>query len=111
VRVREEHRPLALAQVVAGRFAGELLVAEDPQDVVAQLEASPTGTPNADSEASRPASAPASTAPRCRGRSTVYLADLKCTTRMAVSRSLSPEAWATTSRNCPATTSVRQASR
>ena len=37
-RQRHQHRPLALDQVVAGRLAGHLGVAEHPEQVVAQLE-------------------------------------------------------------------------
>ncbi len=37
-RAHDEHRPLALAQVVARRLAGDLRVAEDAEHVVAELE-------------------------------------------------------------------------
>ena len=37
-RVRDQHRALALAKIVAGRLAGQLRVAEDPEQVVAELE-------------------------------------------------------------------------
>ena len=37
-RVRDQHRALALAEVVTDRLAGQLGVAEDPQQVVAELE-------------------------------------------------------------------------
>ena len=66
---------LALAQVVAGRLAGLGRVAEHAEHVVAQLErlAERQAVRAVDAGAGR-APAPASAAPRCSGRSTVYFA-------------------------------------
>ena len=74
---RDEHRALALAQVVAGRLAGDLGVAEDAEQVVAQLEG----------DAERQAELPQrgelverarrrGTPPITSGDSTLYFADL-----------------------------------
>ena len=74
---RDQHRALALGEVVAGRLAGDLRVAEDAEQVVAQLERLAERQPERGSarRAGR-GSAPARAAPTCSGRSMEYFADL-----------------------------------
>ena len=73
----DQHRALALDQVVAGRLAGGRGVAEHPEQVVAQLERLAERQPErASAGAAVGASAPASVAPMCSGRSMEYFADL-----------------------------------
>ena len=76
-RERDEHGALALDEVVAGGLAGLLGVAEDAEQVVAQLE----GLAERQAEAASAARAvrrvaPARPAPMCSGRSMEYFADL-----------------------------------
>ena len=83
-RDRDEHGALALAQVVAARLAGDLGVAEDAEQVVAQLVGDAEGQAEPAQRVelrrrSRPAMAP----PITRGDSTVYFADLYTITRSA----------------------------
>ena len=76
-RDRDQRRGLALAQVVADRLAGDRALAERAEHVVAELERLAHRQSDR-RERRRPArrSGPASAAPRCSGRSTVYLPDL-----------------------------------
>jgi len=69
---REQRSGLSLAQVVADRLARHPLLAEHAQQVVAELERLPSGMPIALSGSRSSVSLPASAAPRCSGRSTVY---------------------------------------
>ena len=74
---RDEHGALALDQVVAGGLAGGGRVAEDAEQVVAQLERLAQRQPERRQlAASSRAEAPASAAPMCSGRSMEYFADL-----------------------------------
>ena len=74
---RDQHGALALDQVVAGGLAGGRRVAEDAEQVVAQLERLAERQPERRQLGQRaPASAPASAAPMCSGRSMEYFADL-----------------------------------
>ena len=78
----DQHRALALAQVVAGRLAGLGGVAEHAEDVVAQLERLAERQPvRAQSAGDSVGEPPARAAPRCSGRSIVYFAP--CTGRPA----------------------------
>ena len=101
-RQRDEHRALALDQVVAGRLAGHRRVAEDAEQVVAQLE----GLAEREAEAAelgdlrarrrRPGrrrcggGARWSTSPTC-----------SAAPSSPCPRRPRPRAWAETSRNCP----------
>ena len=76
-RQRDQHRALALDEVVAGRLAGRRRVAEHAEQVVAQLERLAERQPERGSAASiTSADAPARAAPMCSGRSMEYFADL-----------------------------------
>ena len=75
---RQEGRGLALAEVVTDRLAGHRLVAEGAEHVVAELEGvaegQAVGRQRRQQLAARAGAA--RRAPRCSGRSTVYLPDL-----------------------------------
>ena len=74
---RDQHGALALDQVVAGGLAGGGRVAEDAEQVVAELER--LAERQAVGRSARPSSsaeAPARAAPMCSGRSMEYFADL-----------------------------------
>ena len=73
----DEHGALALDQVAAGRLPGRRRVAEDAEQVVAQLEGLAQREPErAELAQLRPAYPPARVAPMCSGRSMEYFADL-----------------------------------
>ena len=71
----QQRRGLALAEIAADRLAGDLLVAERAHHVVAHLErvAERQAVGAERGQQLGGASGAASTAPRCSGRSTVYL--------------------------------------
>ena len=76
-RQGDEHGALALDQVVAGRLAGRRRVAEDAEQVVAQLERLAQRQPErAQLGAAGAALPPARVAPMWSGRSMEYFADL-----------------------------------
>ena len=76
-RQRDEHGALALDQVVAGGLAGDGRVAEDAEQVVAQLEGLAERQPERGSASSSCSGvAPARAAPMWSGRSMEYFADL-----------------------------------
>ena len=74
---RDQHGALALDQVVAGGLAGGGRVAEDAEQVVAQLEGLAERQPERrELGAASPVRPPARAAPMWSGRSMEYLADL-----------------------------------
>ena len=72
--------------------------------------ASPSGSPIALSVARSSSSRPASAAPRCSGRSTVYFADLYSAMRRAASGAVLAVAVVTRSSDCPTHSSMRSSS-
>ena len=106
---RDQHGPLALAQVVAGRLAGLGRVAEDAEHVVAQLERLAERQPvRRSTPASSSAPAPASAAPSSSGLLDGVLRRLVPDhLQGALDRAAAACACSSMSRYCPPISSVR----